>query len=275
MSTEIIKSASPVQFNFFDNEQFATMQRVCTMFANSELVPDMYKISDKNPKEKAIANCMIAVETAQRIGASALMVMQNMVVIYGKPSWSSKFLIATVNTCGRFDQLRYRFTNLGKVGKINITEYVWDNSAKKKLPKIVQFDGSNIDNIECVAYSYELGREKEELTCSPVTVEMAIQEGWYNKSGSKWPNMTRKMLIYRAASFWTNEYAPELSMGMRTEEEERDITDISYEDISDKVKTDIKSKANKSTVSFDDEKKEGETEKDKSQPNPSQEQNPI
>lgn len=252
MSTEIIKSNTPVQFNFFDNEQFQTMQRICTMFASSELVPDMYKISEKNPKEKAIANCMIAVETAQRIGASALMVMQNMIVIYGRPSWSSKFLIATVNTCGRFDQLRYRFKDLGKVGKIKIIEYVWENN--KKVPREKEFDGSAIDNIECVAYSYEIGREKEELECSPVSVEMAIKEGWYTKAGSKWPNMTKKMLIYRAASFWTNEYAPELSMGMRTEEEERDITDIPYEDISEKVKTDIKTNANKTTVSFDENK---------------------
>ncbi len=76
--------------NFFDPLQFETMQRVCKMFASSELVPDMYKASDKNPIEKAISNCMIAIEIAQRIGASPLMVMQNMVPIYGKPSWSSK-----------------------------------------------------------------------------------------------------------------------------------------------------------------------------------------
>ena len=97
-------------FNFFDPVQFDTMQRVCSLFANSELVPDMYKISDNNPKEKAIANCMIAIEMAQRIGASPLMIMQNMVIIYGRPSWSSKFLVATVNTCGRFNPLQYRFT---------------------------------------------------------------------------------------------------------------------------------------------------------------------
>jgi hypothetical protein len=81
-----------VQFNFFDAEQFATMQRVCTLFANSELVPEMYRISEKNPEKKAIANCMIAIETAQRIGASPLMVMQNMYIVYGQPAWSSKFL---------------------------------------------------------------------------------------------------------------------------------------------------------------------------------------
>ena len=123
--------AAPVQvgFNFFDPVQFETMQRVCKMFASSELVPDMYKVTDKNPIEKAMANCMIAIEIAQRIGASPLMVMQNMVPIYGKPSWSSKFLVATVNTCGRFKPLKYRFTEKGMLGMVDYVEYtkVWVN----------------------------------------------------------------------------------------------------------------------------------------------------
>lgn len=106
----VVAQPTQVGFNFFDPAQFDTMQRVCKLFASSELVPDMYKASDKNPMDKAMANCMIAIEIAQRIGASPLMVMQNMVPIYGKPSWSSKFLVATVNTCGRFNPLQYRFT---------------------------------------------------------------------------------------------------------------------------------------------------------------------
>jgi hypothetical protein len=126
----VAQQNTPVVFNFFDAAQFETMQRVCRTFANSDLVPDMYKTSDKNPEAKAIANCMIAIEMAQRIGASPLMIMQNMVIIYGRPSWSSKFLVATVNTCGRFNPLQYRFTEKGMLGKVDYTEYekVWDKT---------------------------------------------------------------------------------------------------------------------------------------------------
>ena len=70
MSTNEIKKMPQqtgiVSFNFFDKEQFDTMQRVCKLFAKSELVPDMYKESPTNPLEKAMANCMIAVETYNR-----------------------------------------------------------------------------------------------------------------------------------------------------------------------------------------------------------------
>lgn len=249
MSQEIVKANSAVkQFNYFDNDQFAVMQRICTMFANSELVPERYRVSDKNPKEKAIANCMIAVETAQRIGASPLLVMQNLDIIQGKPGWSSKFLIATVNTSGRYSTMKYRFTNLGKVGKIEVVEYKWENRQKVAVKTV--FDGSAIDNVECVAYTVEKGTE-EVLESSEVSVKLAIQEGWYTKAGSKWPTMTKKMLKYRAASFWTNEYAPELSMGMKTAEEIGDIEDIEYEDVSDKVKKEVKGQANKTVISMD------------------------
>lgn len=226
----VVAQPTQVGFNFFDPVQFDTMQRVCKLFASSELVPDMYKASDKNPMDKAMANCMIAIEIAQRIGASPLMVMQNMVPIYGKPSWSSKFLVATVNTCGRFNPLQYRFTEKGMLGMVDYTDYVWDNATRSKRAVLKQFDGKKIMDIECVAYTTAKGSNKV-LESSPVSVRLAIQEGWYTKNGSKWQTMTRQMLMYRAASFWTSAYAPELSMGMKTVEEYQDIQDVDYQGI--------------------------------------------
>lgn len=238
--------------NFFDPTQFETMQRVCKMFASSELVPDMYKASDKNPIEKAISNCMIAIEISQRIGASPLMVMQNMVPIYGKPSWSSKFLVATVNTCGRFNPLQYRFTEKGMLGMVDYTDYVWDNATRSKKPVAKQFDGKNIMDIECVAYTSAKGSDQV-LESSPVSIRLSIQEGWYTKNGSKWQTMTKQMLMYRAASFWTSAYAPELSMGMRTVEEQQDIyTEFEeVKDVKEEVAKEKENNANKTTIAID------------------------
>ena len=244
------QQSSPVVFNFFDPQQFETMQRVCKMFANSELVPDMYKASDKNPEAKAIANCMIAISMSMRVGADPLMIMQNMVIIYGRPSWSSKFLVATVNTCGRFNALQYRFTEKGMLGKVDYTEYVWNNQTRSKQAVQKQFDGTKVMDIECIAYTTTKGSDKV-LESSPVSVRMAIQEGWYTKNGSKWQTMTKQMLMYRAASFWTNAYAPELSMGMKTEDEVRDIVDVDFEDVTHVVEKEKAEKANKETIGFD------------------------
>lgn len=238
--------------NFFDPSQFETMQRVCKIFASSELVPDMYKASEKNPIEKAISNCMIAIEIAQRIGASPLMVMQNMVPIYGKPSWSSKFLVATVNTCGRFNPLQYRFTEKGMLGIVDYTDYVWDNTTRSKKPVVKQFDGKKIMDIECVAYTTAKGSDQV-LESSPVSLRLAIKEGWYTKNGSKWQTMAKQMLMYRAASFWTSAYAPELSMGMRTVEEQQDIyTDFEeIKDVKEEVAQEKSDNANQKVIAID------------------------
>ena len=267
----VVTTTAPatVGFNFFDPVQFDTMQRVCKMFASSDLVPDTYKpktkpipngatpetvaaiqAENKAAMDKAVANCMIAVEVSMRIGASPLMVMQNMAVIYGRPSWSSKFLIATVNSCGRFEPLQFRFTDKGNIGMVEYIDYEWNDRNRRKEAVKKTLDGRNIRNLECVAYTTKKG-SKDVLESSPVSILLAIEERWYTKDGSKWRTMPRQMLMYRAASMWTNAYAPELSMGMRTIEEQQDIVDVEFEEVTP-VETPASPDA--STISMDDAK---------------------
>lgn len=234
METSLMKQENQVQtFDFFNPIQFETMQRVCTLFASSELVPKIYQIGNTpDSKNKAIANCMIAIETAQRIGASPLMVMQNMYIVYGQPAWSSKFLIATVNSCGRYNSLKYKWENLGKI----------------KIPNT----DKETDNWQCIAYTTEKG-SNDVLESIPVSIEMAIREGWYTKNGSKWQTMPRLMLQYRTATFWTRAYAPELSMGLKTEDEAHDIGELTeYEDVTDKVVAEITTEANQEEIGIED-----------------------
>ena len=236
--------------NFFDPAQFEIMQRVCKLFASSELVPDMYKASEKNPIDKAVANCMIAIEVANRIGASPLMVMQNMVPIYGKPSWSATFLIGTVNGCGRFAPLKYRFTEKGMLGMVEYTDYEYQGGYKKAVKK--QFDGKKIMDSESVAYTTANGSDQV-LESAPVSIRLAIQEGWYTKAGSKWQTMAKQMLMYRAASWWTRTYAPELSLGMKTIDEQQDIY-TEYEEVKDvkeQVAAEKEANANQTTIQID------------------------
>lgn len=231
--------------NFFDPTQMEGVQRAAKMFANSDLVPDMYKIGGKlqNAESKAIANCVIAMNMATRMNADVLMIMQNLVIVQGRPSWSSAFLISSVNSSGRFEPMKYRITNKGKLGKVDYVDYEWNGKHKAAVNKT--FDGSKIDNIECVAYTKSKGSD-EVLESSPISIEMAIKEGWYTKAGSKWQTMPEQMLRYRAASFWTRAYAPEISMGMHTVEEVQDIEtiDAEFEVVDKKVEREIQEKAN-------------------------------
>ena len=159
-------------------------QRIGKAFASSDLVPQQYKGN--------LANCIVALEMANRMGASPLMVMQNLYIVHGTPGWSSKFLIATFNQSGKFSALRYEFDR-DKAGKAT----------------------------GCRAWAIEKSTG-DKLVGSTVTTEMAQAEGWSTKSGSKWKTMPEQMLMYRAASFFVRTYAPEISMGLRTADE---ITD--------------------------------------------------
>ena len=173
--------------SFSSLDHFEAAQRMGRLLAASSLVPTAYQ------GPEGVANCVLAMELASRINASVFMVMQNLNVINGKPGWSSTFLIATVNTCGRFTPLGYRF--LGKKGT---------------------------DSWGCEAHAMAI-HTGDELVGEAVTVQMAKDEGWYGKKGSKWPNLTGQMLRYRAAAFWTRVYAPELALGMQTSEEIYDV----------------------------------------------------
>lgn len=276
MENQIVKSSSEemTSLNLFNPAQFDSVQRVAKMLSSSMLVPDTYQTrkiyndlirkEHMDPKaalasasSTAISNCAIALDISMRIGASPLMVMQNLAIIYGRPSWSSKFLIATVNTCGRFEPLKFRFTEKGKLGKFNYVDYVYDEHFHGKKAVTKEFDGSKITDLECVAYTTAKNSDKI-LESSPITLRMAVEEGWYTKNGSKWRTMPKQMLMYRAASFWTNVYAPELSMGMRTIEENQDMGEIQIPDAVEEVNEEKAQNANREALSFGDENLGGE-----------------
>lgn len=208
-------------------KQFEVMQRMGKMYAESTIVPDIYR--------ENIGNCIIAVDMAMRMNVNPLMVMQNLNIIKGTPRWGSAFLISTINMCGKFTSLKYRERNLGKVGKIKYNETRYDPVLKKNTIVELEFDGTNIDNYECIAYATELSTG-EILESNPVSIETAIKEGWYTKSGSKWRTMAKLMLRYRAAAWWSRVYSPEISMGFLTKEEAEDTVGAEYVDLTNKDK---------------------------------------
>lgn len=201
--------------------QFETYQRLARPLSESNFVPAAYKGN--------LGDCTIAVEIACRMQILPLTVMQNLCVVKGNPKWKASFLIGCVNTCGRYTTLDYRFSIDGKIGEVSYK--TWEKGADGKNHEVLRpFENPSLDNLVCVAYSTEKATGRE-LVSPPVSIRMAVCEGWYNKDGSKWPTMPELMLRYRAASYWVSSFAPEMAMGFRTVEEARDIEDIEYEDI--------------------------------------------
>ena len=172
---------------------FEAGQRIAKMFSQSSLVPADFKGD--------IGSCLIALNMANRMGADPLQVMQSLYIVHGKPSFSSAFLIACFNRCGRFSTIRYRME--GDKGS---------------------------DDWGCTAYSTELATG-EVVEGVEVTIGMAKAEGWWSKKDkfgketSKWQTMPELMLRYRAATFLIRSVAPDIALGFPTTEEAIDITD--------------------------------------------------
>ncbi len=179
-ASQSMVAASPAEAHYL------LRRRQAVDFSKSTLVPDAYR---GNP-----ANVMIALEIADRIGASPLMVMQNLYIVHGRPSWSAQFLIASVNSSKRFTPVRF--------------ETHGEDPAAKDY------------RVRAVATDIKTG---DECKGTWITWRMVEGEKWDSKPGSKWKTMPGQMFLYRAATFWTRLYAPEVSMGILTRDELEDM----------------------------------------------------
>jgi hypothetical protein len=166
-----------------ETQTFELLQRQAKLLSTSTLVPKEFQGN--------MANCCIGLNIAKRLGADPFMVLQNIDIIHGRPSFRATFLIAMVNASGRFSPIKFRM------------------------------EGDDMKR-SCVATATD--KETGEMVEGPaVSMEMAKAEGWSTKAGSKWVTMPELMLRYRSAAFFARIYAPDITLGMMTSDEASDI----------------------------------------------------
>lgn len=189
MDNEIIQveQARGLSVDVFSNpESFQKLYDIGKMFASSSLVPQAYQ---QKPMD-----CTIAVDMANRMGVSPMMVMQNLYVVRGKPSWSGQACTSMIMASGRFKNVHHEYT--GEKGT---------------------------DSRGCYLQAERV--EDHVVVKGPeVTIQMAKDEEWYSKSGSKWKTMPELMLAYRASAFFARVHIPNALMGCAVEGEVEDIT---------------------------------------------------
>lgn len=168
-----------------DTKAFDQMARVAGMLAKSSIVPQNYQ---GKPED-----CFLAVEMAARMNTSPLMVMQNLFVVKGKPTWAGQACAALINACGKFKSVKHVYTGT-----------------------------KGTDSRGCYVTAVRVN-DGEVVNGTEVTMAMAKAEGW--TTNSKWRNMPEQMLGYRAASFFARMYCPDALLGLQTTEEVMD-TDV-------------------------------------------------
>lgn len=187
MSEELSLQQVPqsTELSFTNKDVFDQMARAAAMMSKTDIVPQTYRGKPEN--------CFVAIELAGRMGVSPLMVMQNLYVVQGKPSWSGQAATAMLRNSPEFRNVKHVYT--GEKGK---------------------------DTWGCYIEA-EMVSTGEIIKGAEVTIATAKAEGWYGKSGSKWQTMPELMLAYRASAWFARVHSPELLMGMQTREEVEDV----------------------------------------------------
>ena len=190
-NTDIMTTPQPSAVVSKDNiyssiKAFNELFKIGSVMSKTQLVPDNYR---NKPED-----CTIAIDIANRNGMSPLSVMQNLYVVKGKPTWSGQACIAMLRASKEYEHV-----------------------------KPVMVGERNTDGWGC--YFKAIDKSDGEVAKGTlVTIQMAKDEGWYSKPGSKWQTMPEQMLQYRAAAFFARIYIPNALMGFSVEGEAEDIS---------------------------------------------------
>lgn len=168
-----------------DKETMSVAVRMAEMLSKSTSIPQSY--------QNKPADCLLAIDLANRLGLSPITIMQNSQIIQGNFSWKGVACKALIENSGRYKKTRY--VEVGTKGTDD-----WG------------------------MYLQAIDKEGEEINGVTVTIGMAKKEGWYSKNGSKWQTMPELMLKYRASAFFMRTECATSSMGFLTTEELEDIS---------------------------------------------------
>jgi len=182
--TDITKTNIDSESSIYQSQNsFEFAQRQAKSLCQSQLVPSQYQ------GQNGLPNCLVALEMSKRMNLSPLVVMQNLNVIHGRPTWSAQFITSNIMGCGRFKNFDY----------------------------IVQGKDESLA-VQCQAIRVE---DNKLVKGTAVSMRMARQEGW--TKNSKYSSMPELMLKNRAATFFGRQYIPDLLLGVQTSEEVIDI----------------------------------------------------
>lgn len=176
-------TGEPVGNMFLDMRAFENAQRIAKCLAQSNFVPDRYKGN--------VADCTVAVGLGMELGISPITLMRGIYLVHGRPELDGKLVIALLNVKGPYK------------GGVHF-----------------ELNGEG-DSRECTAWAER--RDTGTKDSATVSVQMAKDQGWWNRPGSYWPKMTEQMLKYRSATFLARANCPEILYGMYTRDESVDM----------------------------------------------------
>jgi hypothetical protein len=186
MENAIVKNGQ-TQVDFFNENSKANAWQTCCTLASSALAPQSYQ----NKPENVFAALM----QSQNMGIDIFTFMRGSYMYKSNLSFTGKMIVALLNSSGKLSKgLRWRFETFKK-GEQGV-------------------EGS-IKSCTCI---FNIVGEDEPQEFE-LTWQEVLDNGWtYTKEGapkSKWHTMTRKMFMYRTASWGADLFLPEVLNGIQ------------------------------------------------------------
>lgn len=168
---------------FTNIADFESSQRMATALSRSAMVPATY--------QGKVEDVLVALDIAQRMDLSPLIVMQHLYIVHGRPAWDSQYCLAAIHGHPRYAQV----------------DIEWQGAR-----------GSDDWGCKVTAHDTQTGKRVEGTL---VTMKMAKQEGW--TKNTKWASMPEQMLQYRAATFFARVRCSDALLGLQSRDEIEDV----------------------------------------------------
>lgn len=185
MTTEL--TTTTPQRDLLAPENVGPAYELATRLSKADLLPPHFRGKPEN--------ILIVLSLAQNLNVNAMMALQQISVISGKPCLQATMMISLLNNAKKLTgPLRFRFEGEPATPSRRCTAYGTDAAT-----------GQEIESI-------------------PVSLAMAQAEGWTRNA--KYKTLPDVMLQWRAASFFVRAYFPEVVLGLHTAEELEDVAQV-------------------------------------------------
>lgn len=171
-----------------NGDYFQNKWNMAQALALSSFVPDNFR--------GKVADVMIAMELSEKMRLTFFTIIQNIDIIKGKPGWKATFVIALINSSGKYSSK---------------LKFEWQDN-----------ENISLKNPKCRCRAYIQEHDGSLTYGAWISIEMAIKEGWSSKKNveyTKWETMPEQMLMFRASSFFSRVHCPELLHGLQTSDE--------------------------------------------------------
>lgn len=184
-----------------DTGRFEHMQRIATVMANSNLIPDHLCMTgsrdsaERLPFNVIMANCFLVTNQAVRWEMDPFAVAQCVSVVHGKLCYEGKLIAAVLQAKLGID-LEYEITGQGEAMKVVV--------------------GAAIN-----------GKPVLDSKGRPKTVEGTVADWKTTGAGSPWSARggPARMLRYRGAREWMRVHSPGMMLGVYSDDEMEDLSD--------------------------------------------------